>query len=295
MLAGIALLMLACLFFASNDTAGKVLVVSGVPVVMAIWGRYVAQAVAISAVALPLRGRTLLRTRQPGFHLLRGLMLLGGSVFVFWSLLYMPVGELTAIIMITPLLVTLLGATVLKERVSPLRWLLVAGGFAGTLVIIRPGGSAFGWVMVLPLLQVAFSCGFQLLTSRMARTEDPFTMHFYTSWVGVLATSLAVPLAWAPLASPWLWLLMAGMGALSTVGHLLFIGAFQRAPASTLMPYVYVQIGFAMLAGWLVFGHVPDGWSMLGMALIAACGMTGAWLSVQEMRARLAPVPARQA
>ncbi|MEJ7930690.1 DMT family transporter [Ramlibacter sp. AN1015] len=293
--AGIALVMCACLFFAGNDTGSKVVVLAGVPVMLGVWARYVVQALATTAVALPMRGWRVLRTRHPAFQCLRGVLLLAGSVFVFASLRYLPVGEFTAIIMIAPLVVTLLGATVLKERVSPLRWLLVAGGFAGTLVIIRPGGEAFSWAMLLPLCQVACNAGFQILTSKLARTEDPLTMQLYTSWVGALLATVALPLVWTALPSPWLWALLAAMGVLAAVGHFLLILAFQRAPASTLTPYVYVQIGFAMLAGWLVFGHVPDGWSVLGMALIAACGVAGAWLTLRETRAARAPTGALEA
>lgn len=294
-LAGIGLVMAACLFFATNDTGTKFAVLAGVPIAVGVWARYLAQAVATTMAALPARGMRVWRTRHPGFQCLRGLLLLLGSVFVFASLKYIPVGEFTAIIMIAPLVVTLLGATLLGERVTPVRWALVAGAFAGTLVIIRPGGSAFSWAMLLPLCQVACNAGFQILTSKLARTEDPVTMHLYTSWVGALLASLALPFAWTSLPSGWLWLLLVGMGVVAAVGHFLLILAFQRAPASTLMPYVYVQIGFAMLAGWIVFAHVPDLWSVLGMALIAACGVTGAWLTVQESRARRGPLAPTQA
>ena len=179
---------------------------------------------------------------------------------------------------------TLLAATVLKERVSLLRWALVAGGFAGTLVIMRPGGAAFTWASLFPLALVASNAWFQVLTSQLARTEDPVTMHLYTGWTGAIVAALTLPFFWTPLPHGWLWLLLGLMGLAGTVGHFLLILAYQRAPASTLTPYLYAQIAFAMLAGWIVFAHVPDGWSVAGMALIAACGAGGAWLTVRERR-----------
>ena len=197
----------------------------------------------------------------------------------------MPVGEFTAIVMITPLAVTLLAATLLKEHVSRLRWALVAGGFAGTLVIIRPGGEAFGWASLLPLLLVASNASFQVLTSKLARTEDPITMHLYTGWVGTLLSALALPFAWAPLADPWLWAVLCFMGLSATVGHYFLIMAYYRAPAATLTPYLYTQIAFAMLGGLLVFSHVPDKLSLAGIAMIAVCGAAGAWLTVRERAA----------
>ena len=84
--------------------------------------------------------------------------------------------------------------------------------------------------------------------------------------------------------NPWLWVGLCVMGLMATVGHFMLILAYQRAPASTLTPYLYAQIAFAMLGGWIVFAHVPDGWSVAGRALIAACGAGGAWLTVRERR-----------
>ena len=282
-LVGILLAVAACACFASLDTTTKFISTS-VPLLMALWFRYAFQAVATTLVVLPLRGMAAWRTMHPKFQCLRGLLLLGSSLFAFASLKHMPVGEFTAIVMITPLAITVLAATVLKEQVSPLRWMLVAGGFAGTLVIIRPGGEAFRWASLLPIGLVATNAWFQVLTSKLARTEDPFTMHLYTGWVGTLIASLALPFVWAELPSAWLWAALCFMGLAATVGHFMLILAYQRAPAATLTPYLYSQIAFAMLGGWLVFRHVPDGWSLAGMALIALCGAGGAWLTVREGR-----------
>jgi drug/metabolite transporter (DMT)-like permease len=282
-LAGIALVVAAGACFSALDTTTKYISAS-VPLLMALWFRYAFQAVATTAVMLPLRGLSVLRTLHPRFQCLRGVLLLTSSLFAFASLKYMPVGEFTAIVMIAPLAVTLLAATVLKEQVSPLRWLLVAGGFAGTLVIIRPGGETFDWATLLPLGLVASNACFQVLTSKLARTEDPVTMHLYTGWVGTLIASLALPFVWTELQAAWMWAALCFMGVAATVGHFMLILAYQRAPASTLTPYLYAQIAFGMLGGWLVFAHVPDGWSLAGMALIAFCGATGAWLTVRESR-----------
>jgi len=282
-LAGIGLVLGAAACFSALDTVTKAVSVH-VPLLMALWCRYAFQAVATTAVVLPWRGTAVLRTRHLPFQCLRGLLLLTSSLLAFASLRYMPVGEFTAIVMMAPLAVTLLAATVLKEHVSPLRWTLVAGGFAGTLVIIRPGGDTFTWAMLLPLGLVATNAWFQVITSQLARTEDPVTMHLYTGWVGTLAASLALPFVWTALPQAWLWAGLAFMGFMGTVGHFLLILAFRNAPAATLTPYLYSQIAFAMLGGWLLFSHVPDGWSLLGMGLIALCGAAGALLTIREGR-----------
>jgi drug/metabolite transporter (DMT)-like permease len=179
----------------------------------------------------------------------------------------------------------LLAATALGESVSRLRWSLIVGGFIGTLIIIRPGSEHFGWATLFPLIVVVTNAWFQVLTSKLARTEDPITMHFYTGWVGALAASLALPFVWTALPSWWLWAALMLMGLTATVGHLLLILAYTRTTASTLTPFFYTQIGFAMLGGWLAFSHVPDGWSMIGIAMIAICGALGAWLTARESQA----------
>jgi drug/metabolite transporter (DMT)-like permease len=290
-LAGIALVIAACACFSVLDTTTKY-ISAWVPLLMALWFRYAFQAVATTLVILPIRGKRVLRTRHLPFQLLRGVLLLASSLFAFASLKHMPVGEFTAIVMISPLAITVLAATVLKEKVSALRWLLVAGGFAGTLVIIRPGGEAFNWASLLPLCLVATNAWFQVLTSKLARTEDPVTMHLYTGWVGTLIASLALPFVWTQVSATWLWLALCLMGVMATIGHFMLILAYQRAPAATLTPYLYSQIAFAMLGGWLVFRHVPDQLSMAGMAMIAVCGAAGAWLTVRENRPAPEPSPA---
>lgn len=283
-LASIGLAVLTCAFFAAMDTTSQFVVLAGVPVVVGAWGRYVCQSLLTTAVVLPLRGRRVLHTRHLPFQLLRGGLLVTGTLLFFISLKYMQVGELTAIILLAPVVVTLAGPALFKERVTPSRWALVLTAFAGTLIIIRPGGSNFSWVMLLPLAQAVVNAAFQLVTSKLARTEDPLTMHFYTGWIGAIVLTLALPYAWTVSPTPGLWLLIALMGIFGGIGHFVLILAFRHVAASTLMPYMYSQIGFAVLFGWLVRGHVPDHWSFIGMAVIAACGVASAWLSVHESR-----------
>lgn len=288
-LAGVAFALLAVAFFAVLDTSTKIAGAT-LPVMMALWFRFAFQAVATSLIVLPARGRAALRTDHPRFQLLRGVLMVATSLFAFFSLKFMPVGEFTAIVMIVPLVVTLLAATSLGERVSPLRWTLVVGGFVGAMVIIRPGGAMFGWAMLLPLGLVVANSWFQVLTSRMARTEEPLTTHLYSGWFGMLVTSAVLPFVWVTPTTTTEWVVLGLMGLASTTGHFLLILAYTRAPASTITPYIYAQIGFAMLAGWLVFSHVPDRVSMLGIALIVVCGSLGGWLTVRE--SRIVPRPA---
>jgi drug/metabolite transporter (DMT)-like permease len=279
---GLAIIAMAC--FATLDTTTKWVSLSA-PLMVAMFFRYAFQALATSAIELPRQGRALLQTKCLGLHIARGGLLLATSIFAFLSLKHMPVGEFTAIALLTPLIVTLMAARMLGEKVSRLRILLVVGGFIGTLVIIRPSGADFTWALLFPAGVVVANAGFQLLTSRMARTEGSMTMQFYTGWTGALVAAVALPFAWKPITSPQVWGGLLLMGLLGSLGHFIFIQAFKRAPAAVLMPYMYAQIAFAMLGGWWMFAHVPDHWALVGMALVAVCGAAGAWLTTHESRA----------
>lgn len=282
-LLGISLLLIAMACFAILDTTTK-RVTTVVPVMMAIWARYFFQAVLTTAVVLPLKGLDVLKTNNPRQQLTRGVLLTVVTGLAFSSLRFLPVGELTAIVMTVPLLVTLLAARLLGEHVSAQRVWLVCGGFVGTLIIVRPGTDVFGWPLLIPLALVIVNAAFQLLTSKMTRTEDAMTTQFYTTWVGTALTSVPLFWFWVPISDTRVLLELVLMGVAGCVGHFLLIMAFERSPAGTLMPYMYAQIGFAMLGGWWVFDHVPDHLSMMGIGLIALCGTAGGLLTVYELR-----------
>lgn len=282
-LRGIALAIAAMACFATLDTATK-WVASGMHVMMALALRYTVQAVITTAVVLPGRGRAVWRTHHVGLHVLRGVLLFSVSVLAFISLRHLPMGDFTAIVLLTPVVVTLVAARMLGDTVPWQRKLLVLGGFAGTLLILRPGADDFQWAMLLPLLLVLLNAAFQLLTSRMTRTESPMAMQLYTVWSGALIPALLLPWVWEPVANPALWLGIVATAVLAALGHYLFTLAFRHAPVATVMPFNYTQIGFAVLAGWLAFGHVPDTLSWLGMGLIAFCGGSSAWVTRRERR-----------
>jgi drug/metabolite transporter (DMT)-like permease len=177
----------------------------------------------------------------------------------------------------------------------------VAGGFIGALIVIRPGSgadSAIGWAALLPLAAAVSNAGFQILTSRYAPHENPFTTNFYTGATGM---AIATPILLAIVADPIDTLLaapavqlgaLAAVAALGTTGHLLLIMALGKAPAATLMPFQYAQIAVAAIAGYIVFGVVPDGWGYIGMAVIAVCGAAAAWLNIREATQQRRPITA---
>ncbi len=286
-LAGIGFAILASACFATLDTTTKSISTS-VSLLVALWFRYAFQAVVTTALVWHGRGPRLFFTRHPRFQLSRGLLLMASSLLAFYSLKHMPVGEFTAIVLMAPLVITLMAAWTLKEKVSPMRWALVCGGFAGTLVIIRPDTQHFDWTLALPLLLVVTNSGFQVLTSRLAREqEDPITTHVLTGWIGTILATLLLPFVWQTPPDGLAWVRLVLMGLMATLGHFFLILAYGRAPAATLTPYMYVQIGFAVIGGWVVFGHIPDRWTLTGMALVALCGALGAWLTLRESRVKV--------
>lgn len=283
-LLGVGLVVLMAAGFASMDTGVRAL--AGVfPVLLLLWLRYAFQA-AVMALWLALAPQARFRPDHPRFQLLRGALLLATSAMIFLGLHYMPVPELTTINLLAPLLVTLLAAWLLHEHVSRLRWSLVAGGMVGALIVIRPGSGVFGLAVLLPLAGAFTYAAFQVLTSRLSALDPPTTTHF---WTGLVGTVLVTPLllwqapqmfAAAQAASAGQWALLTLVAALGTGGHLLLILALGMAPASTLMPVIYVQIPLATALGWLVFDRLPDGPAWLGMAVITACGASAAWLNL---------------
>jgi drug/metabolite transporter (DMT)-like permease len=294
---GIVLIVLMSACFAVMDTTVKYLG-AFVPILLVLWCRYAFQALAMAAWLARARhrpGGAGFRAAHPRFQAVRGLLLLATSALGFFGVQHLPVAEFTTINMLTPVIVTLLAAWLLHERVSALRWVLVAGGFAGALVIIRPGSGLFGWAVLFPLGAACCYASFQVLTSKLSALESPFTTHFYTGLVGtlVLTPVLAASLWWAPhpLAGvpASVLALLALIGALGTAGHLMLILALGMAPTATLMPFIYVQIGMAGLVGWLVFGHAPDRWGWFGAAIVAACGAGSIWLNAREAAAARRP------
>jgi drug/metabolite transporter (DMT)-like permease len=276
--AAIACTLAALAFFVSLDSTTKVLA-SAVPVVMVVWFRNLFQVLLTVATATPERRRTLHRSRRPDLQVVRGLLLLTATVIAFYSLKVLPIAEFTAVVTLTPLFITLLAAWRLGERVTVLEWLLVLGGLCGALIVIRPTQDLFRWATLLPLVLVLCNALFQLLTRRLAGVDDAATTQFYTGCVGTVLATTLLPWTWVAPQGQGVWGLLLMLCVFGSLGHLLLNLAYARAPAATLTPFLYFQIVFAVVSGWLVFGHVPDLPSLLGISMIGLCGSVGTWLA----------------
>jgi drug/metabolite transporter (DMT)-like permease len=243
------------------------------PVPVLVWARYGVQAIAIMIWLLPKMGMALVRTNRLPLHLARATILPLSSLFFFTSLKYLPLAEATAINYSTPMLVVILAVVFLHERMTRPRIALVLACVAGMLLIVRPGSAMFQGAALLSFGAVVFYGTFQILTRKLA-SEDSRVLLFFPSIVGTLMMTAVVPWYGVAVDAPWTdFALIIAAGLIGTLGHFLFILAFQRGPASALTPYTYVHLVWATLVGWLAFGNVPDAWTLAGMAVIAGSGL----------------------
>lgn len=291
-LRGILFLLAALFLFALLDATAKYLsAFFAVPLL--VWARYAVHfAIMLLAVA-PGMGWQLVATRRPGLMFLRALMLVGVTLLGQLALQTLPLAETTALVFVTPLLVALLAGPLLGERVRPHAWLATVAGFAGVLLIARPGGTLAGVGIVYALAAALCYAVYQILTRKLSDSEPPLRLLFHTALVGTVAMSLALPALWlaggtaqwpTQWPDPWQVLLIASLGVHGGAGHFLLIRAFREAPVSSLSPLLYVQLIWATLLGAWLFGHLPDRWAIAGMAIIGAAGLGLFWQGARPRR-----------
>jgi len=271
-LRGILLMVIAVGIFALMDTIAKYLS-RWYPVPVIVWVRYVVNLALLVGYLAATGALHRLRTARPGLQTLRGLLLATATFLYFTSLTVLPIAEAAGIAFVLPLFVALLAVPMLKERLDAPRLAAVLVGLAGALVIVRPGAGVFSWFALLPMGMALTNALYQILTRKISGVEHPMTSLFYGALVGTLMFTVALPVVWAAPQSVTHWLLLATMGALGLLGHLALIRALDHAPATLLAPFSYSQLLWVMLLGFAVFGDFPDGWSLIGMAIIVVSGL----------------------
>ena len=271
---GILLMLGAGLCFAALDATSKHLTQT-FPVPMLVWARYTVHLLLMLVFLGPSMRAKLIDTQRPLALTARALMLVGTTGFAMAGIAIMPLAESTAFLFITPLIVVILASWLLRESVTPGRWIAIVVGFAGALLIARPGGALSLQGIVLMSLAAACYSIYQVQTRQMSLSENTVTMLFYTALVGTLSMSLAAPLYWGgPMPNAWQGLAIASLGIYGGTGHLLMTRAFRHAEASTLSPFLYAQLIWATLLGWLFYDHLPDPLSVAGMAVIAGSSLS---------------------
>jgi drug/metabolite transporter (DMT)-like permease len=251
--------------------------------VMIVWARYFFHVLTVLLI-FPGKLVDALRVRRVGMQLGRSVLLLLSTVCNFAALAYLPLADVAAIIFTAPVIVAVLAVVVLRERVSRARWLAIGAGFAGALLVVRPGVGSLN-VGALLAFGCALSYAAYQVTTRLVRESEPIVSLLYGGLVGMLAFSLLAPFWWQP---PTLrgWLVFALVGALGAAGHLLVIMALQRAEASRVSPFTYAQLVWAMIASFVAFGDVPTPWTVAGAIVIVASGLQLYRLGLRESSAR---------
>ncbi len=236
-----------------------------------VWGRYLVHFV---IVLILLRGRVggVIRTTRPVIQMTRSLMIFGATVFNFLALRYLPLADVAAILFLSPIFVTALAAVVLREAVGLRRWTAVALGFTGALVILRPGFEAVHVAAFAAMACAGCYALYQITTRVVGEGAPALVSLFYASLIGTVVSTAALPWFWEmPTARGWVLLCCAG--AFGAAGHLAMIGALARAEASFVTPFTYMQMIWATLVGYALFGNLPDVWTYAGAALIAGSGL----------------------
>jgi drug/metabolite transporter (DMT)-like permease len=271
-LVGIGLISLTYVLFTLLDGSAKWLVQS-VPVLVVVWLRFLTHTLIASALLFPMRGLALVRTQHLRWHLARGLMFVAMTGMNFWALQYLQLTVTASIFFLVPILVALLSAPLLGEKLDARRWAAIVAGFAGVLVVVRPGSEAFHPAILLSLANAVLYAFFNMMTRKLAAYDPPETIQFLPALVASLVLAPFALAAWQSPAGWSEWLLLCLMGIFGGTGHYLLAMAHRYAPASTLAPFLYQQILYMALFGYLVFGNVPDKETWIGAAIVVASGL----------------------
>jgi len=280
--AALPLVVAAGLCFSTLDATAKYLVQDHTLFVV-VWARYAGQMIVVTPISWHRGGGAFWRTRHLGMQLARSLCLVVATLCFFGALRFLPLAEGSAISFLAPMFAIVLSMPVLGERPTRARWIAAIVGFAGILILVRPGSAVFHPATGLLVMAAISNALYQLLTRRLPN-DSPHTTLFYSALVGTAILSLGIPFADLPDFSWKDAFFLVMLGFLAGIGHWMLITAYLRAPASLIAPFTYLQMIWATAYGYLVFGQLPDGLSALGMAVIVASGVG---LIVHERRRTL--------
>ena len=260
------------LCFALLDCGAKWLVQT-LPVLQVVWLRFLFHAVFSTALLAPKFGSGILRTRRPKLQLLRAGFLPLMTGLNFWALQYLQLAETGAIQFSVPIIIALFAAPLLGERMDAARWTAISIGFAGVLIIVRPGTQGFHPALLLAIANAVLYALFNLMTRRLAAHDSPEATQFFSSFGATLAITPFALATWQAPPGALQWLILCLIGLAGGLGHYLLALAHRYAPASVLGPFLYQQIIWMVLLGYLVFGDVPDAAVLAGGAIVIGSGL----------------------
>jgi len=268
---GIALILASTVFLGASDVTAKYLSAT-LPSIEIAWIRFLVFALIMSPAMAPGSPLYALRSQRPGLQVMRGVALLGSSLFFISGLRFLPIAEASATGFVAPLFVTALSIVFLGETVGVRRWLATAVGLIGVLIILRPGTGAFHPAAFFPIVSaLAWACTL-IMTRMMSGRDHAITTMTYSSIVGVCILSALVPFVW--VAPSWHDILFGiFIGLASTAGQWIVVLAFRYADASVLAPFSYTQLLWVSILGFVIFGEVPDVWTVTGAVFIVGSGL----------------------
>ncbi|WP_291570061.1 DMT family transporter [Bradyrhizobium sp.] len=268
---GIALILASTVFLGASDVTAKYLSAT-LPSIEIAWIRFSVFALIMVPAMLPGTRLYALQTQRRGLQLIRGAALLASSLFFISGLRFLPIAEASATGFVSPLFVTALSIFFLGEQVGVRRWLATAVGLIGVLIILRPGSSAFHPAAFFPLVSaLAWACTL-IMTRMLSGRERAITTMTYSSIAGVCIMSALVPTVW--VAPSWQAIAFGVfIGIASTAGQWIVVLAFRYADASVLAPFSYSQLLWVSILGFIIFGEVPDIWTVTGAVFIVAGGL----------------------
>jgi drug/metabolite transporter (DMT)-like permease len=281
-LLGITLMLSAYFCYTVIDSCAKLLSASGLPTMEVVFVRYLGQFILVLAIFLPRERKALVITKSPWLEVARGLCLLGSTIFNFLAITFLPLTVTSAISFTMPLILCALSIPMLGETVGWRRWLAIAVGFIGVLIIVQPGTEAFHPAVILSLITAVFSALYNLLTRKLAGVDGTLTQQFYAAGVAALCIAPFSLGGWTWPHEFVGWFAFIGIGVAALIGHLFVTTAHRYAPASVLAPFGYLQIIFMTGSSWLVFNQPPDMWIFIGAPIVMASGFY-IWLRERQL------------
>jgi drug/metabolite transporter (DMT)-like permease len=282
-LVGIGLISLCFLLFTVLDGTAKWLVMNAMPVFMVVWLRFVTHAIFATAVLLPVKGLALVKTKHLRWHVARSLMFMLMTGMNFWALQYLQLTVTASIFFTVPIITALVAARLLAEKLDIGRWIAILVGFSGVLVVVHPWGADFHPAMLLAMANAGLYAAFNLMTRHLAAYDPPETIQYLPAVGAALGLTPFAIAVWEWPDGVLEWTLACLLGVFGGVGHYLLALAHRYAPATVIAPFLYQQIIYMALFGYLVFGDVPALSVWIGAAIVIASGL---YLFARE-RARL--------
>lgn len=249
-----------------------------------IWARYAGHFLLALVMFWPSHGLRLASSNRLGLQVVRSGLLFTATCLNFSAVQFLQLAETSSIMFSIPLLVAALSVPLLGERVGPRRWAAIVIGFIGVLIVVRPGLGGMHWAAFLSVGSSLCAALYQITTRKLAGYDPAAVTQFYSALIGVALISPLAPFYWTPPAGAGL-VAMIAIGLLGGVGHYLLILAHRLAPAPILAPFSYTQIVWMTAIGFIVFGDLPDRWTVAGGVVVVASGL---YLLYRERRVKSA-------